>query len=258
MKSLLFIINFTIVLLRLMIPGGARKIAAENMALRQQLTSMARHQKRAPKQSSHTRIIFGFLTAIISPKRLSRIAIVIKPSTLLKFHRALVNRKYKLLFSNKRRKKPGPKGPSQAIIDAIIEMKRRNPRYGCRRIAMQITNAFAQEIDKDIVRRVLRKSFRKSPTDQGPSWLTFIGHMKDILWSVDFFRAESINLRTQWIMVVMVQFTRRIIGFSVHAGDLRGVGICRMFNKVSFKNGLPKHLSIDNDPLYECSRWQAN
>ena len=42
---------------------------------------------------------------MMSAKRLARIAIILKPATLLKFHKALVNRKYRLLFSNKLPKK---------------------------------------------------------------------------------------------------------------------------------------------------------
>ena len=61
-----------------------------------------------------------------------------KPSTLLSFHRALVHRKYRLLFSPKRRAKPGPKGPDLDLIRAVVEMKQRNPRWGCPRIAEQI------------------------------------------------------------------------------------------------------------------------
>ena len=56
------------------------------------------------------------------------------------------------------------------------------------------------------------------PGGDGPSWLTVIGHAKDSLWSVDFFRCESILLNSYWIMVVMDVFTRRIIGFGVAAG----------------------------------------
>ena len=52
----------------------------------------------------------------------------------------------------------------------------------------------------------------------GPSWLTFIGHTKDSLWSVDLFRCEAITLKLHWVLVVMDQSTRRIIGFAVHAG----------------------------------------
>jgi hypothetical protein len=52
----------------------------------------------------------------------------------------------------------------------------------------------------------------------GPSWLTFLGHMKDSLWSVDLFRCESATLRTHRL-VVMDQYTRKIIGFGMHAGS---------------------------------------
>ena len=42
------------------------------------------------------------------------------------------------------------------LITAIIEMKRRNPRFGCVRIVLQIAHAWGIEIDKDVVRRALR------------------------------------------------------------------------------------------------------
>ena len=159
--------------------------------------------------------------AWINPKRLLSIAVVIKPVTLLKFHQALVRRKYSLLFSRKTPRKPGPKGPEQDVIDAIIEIKQRNPRFGCPRIAMQISDAFGIKIDKDVVRRILQKYYTdRDPDSSGPSWLTFIGHARDSLWSVDFFRTESIHLKSYWVMVVMDQFTRRIIGFATHRSHL--------------------------------------
>ena len=48
-----------------------------------------------------------------------------------------------------------------------------------------------------------------------PSWLSFIGHAKDSLHSLDPFRSESVALRTYWVLVVMDQYTRRIIGFGI-------------------------------------------
>jgi putative transposase len=89
---------------------------------------------------------------------------IIKPATLFKFHRALVHRKYRLPFSSSHRKrKPGPKGPSTQLIAAIVEMKRRNPKFGCVRIAQQINHAFGIKIDKDVVRCVLGIHFRPQP-----------------------------------------------------------------------------------------------
>jgi len=132
-------------------------------------------------------------------------------------------------------------------------------RFGCPRIAQEINKAFGVAIDKDVVRRVLEKHYRSGPdSGVGPSWLTFIGHLKDSLWSIDFFRCESILLNTHWVLVVMDQYTRRIIGFGVHAGDVDGVALCRMFNTAISTRGVPKYLSSDNDPLFQYHQWQAN
>ena len=84
-----------------------------------------------------------------------------------------------------------------------MELKRRNPRFGCPRIALIIGRTFGIQIDKDVVRRVLAKHYRPDPGAGGPSWLTFIGHAKDSLRSVDLFRCESIRLRSYWVVVVM-------------------------------------------------------
>ena len=173
------------------------------------------------------------------------------------FHRALVQRKYRLLFTPKRRGTPGPKGPSSELIAAIVAMKRKNPRFGCPRIAQQLRYAFGVAIDKDVVRRVLAKHYRPEPG--GPSWLTFLGHSKDSLWSVDLFRCESLILKTHWVMVVMDQCTRRIIGFAVHAGVLDGPAVCRLLGRIIGRAGnSPRALSSDHDPLFEYRRWKAN
>jgi len=151
---------------------------------------------------------------------------------LLKFHEAFKRRKYRGLFSSRGHRRPGPKGPSQELIDAIVEFKARNPRIGCRRIAQEIARTFGIDIDKDVVRRVLAKHYRPGAGTDGPSWLSFIGHLKDSLWSVDLFRCESLLLRSHWVMVVMDVFSRRIIGFGVERTDLCGASICRMFNQI--------------------------
>ncbi len=95
-------------------------------------------------------------------------------------------------------------------------MKQRNPTWGCPRIAQQMALAFDILIDKDVIRRILASHYRPGHDSGGPSWLTFIGHVKDSLWSLDLFRCESATLRTHWVLVVMDQYTRGIIGFGVH------------------------------------------
>jgi transposase InsO family protein len=238
--------------------GGSRTVIAENLLLKQQLIIHSRSRQRAPNLSTQDRALLGFWSLFMNPRRIARSAIIIKPSTLLSFHNALKKRKYRLLYSPGGGRKPGPKGPSREVIVAIVEMKRHNPRYGCPRIAQQVNLAFGLELDKDTVRRVLANHYKPYPEHQGPSWLTTIGHAKDSLWSVDLFRCESILLKSHWVMVVMDQYTRRIIGFGVHAGNVDGSALCRMFNDATSEQGWPKYLSSDNDPLFQYHRWKAN
>ena len=207
-----------VVTIRLVQPGGLRSVVAESVLMRHQVLILNRGRKRAPNLRSSDRIIAGLCTLLMRPARVLRSAVVIKTSTLLHFHKILIKQKYRLLFSPKRVGRSGPKGPTKELIDAVVEMKRRNRTWGCKRIAQQIALAFGIDINKDVVRRILGTHFHPDAGSGGPSWLAFIGHAKDSLWSLDLFRCESAILRTYWVLVVMDQFTRRIVGFSVHRG----------------------------------------
>jgi putative transposase len=255
---LVLFVHLIVTLIRLAKPGGLRAVVAESVLIRHQLQIVHRGRKRAPNLRACDRIITGSCTLLMRPARILRSAIVLKPSTLLNFHAAIVKRKYRLLFSPKRGRRPGPKGPSSELIAAVVEMKRRNPTWGCRRIAQQIALAFGVDVDKDEVRRILGRHYRPEPGPGGPSWLTFLGHMKDSLWSIDLFRCESLGLQTHWVLVVMDQFTRRIIGFGIHRGIVDGLALCRMFQRAIRGQSAPKYLSTDNDPLYRSHQWQAN
>ena len=228
---LLMLAHLLTTLAKLLGPGGARAIVADSLLMKQQLLIINRSRRRASNLTPIDRMLLGFWSLFLNPHHIQRAAVILRPSTLLKFHDMLKKRKYRLLYNAHRKGKPGPKGPSQELIEAIVELKQRNPRFGCPRIAQEINKAFGVDIDKDVVRRVLEKYYRPGPDfGHGPSWLTFIGHLKDSLWSTDLFRCESILLNTHWVLVVMDQFTRRIIGFGVHSGDVDGVALCRMFN----------------------------
>ena len=246
-------------LARLLGPGGIRSVVAESVLVKQQLLILNRSRQRSPNLRTSDRLVAGLCALLIRPARLIRSAIVLKPSTLLSLHQALRNRKYRLLFSSKRRGRPGPNGPDKELIESVVQMKLRNPAWGCPRIVQQITLAFAIPIDKDTVRRILARHYRPEKHSAGASWLTFLGHIKDSLWSIDLFRCESATLRTHWVLVVMDQYTHRIIGFATHAGTVDGPALCRMFRRaIRWQPRMPKHLSSDHDPLYQFGQSQAN
>jgi len=88
--------------------------------MKQQFLIINRSRQRAPKLSVIDRFLLGFWSLFLSPHHIRRSAIIITPSTLLRFHEALKKRKYQLLYTSRQRVKPGPKGsmvvPTKNII----------------------------------------------------------------------------------------------------------------------------------------------
>ena len=227
----LLAVQLIVTLAKLARPGGVRSVIAESLLLKHQLIISGRFRRRAPPLTTINRFVLGLMTLFVRPRRVAKLAAILKPTTLLRFHKALIDRKYRRLSAGSRRK-PGPKGPTPEIIAAIIEMKLRNPRFGYQRMAQQISHAFGVQIDKDVVRRVLATHHGPNhPSASSPSWLTFFAQAKDSLWSVDLFRCESILLRSHWVLVAIDVFTRRIIGFGIGGECIDGPSVCRMFNQ---------------------------
>ena len=242
----------------LMRPDGHKRLIFENLAMRQQLLTLARKHHKSPPLKPIDRIVLAMASLLIPLNKISRVAIIVKPATILKFHRLLVKKKYRSLFGTKNHTKLGRKGFDRTIIDLVIEIKKKNPSYGCSRIAMLITNITKTPISEPTVRRILRKYYMPD-RGEGPSWLSFIGNQVDSLWSIDLFRVESITLKSHWIMVVMDQYSRRIVGFSIQKDGYSGPTVCRMFNEIVAQNKVyPKKISTDNDPMFNFGRWKAN
>jgi hypothetical protein len=141
---LLLAVQLIVTLTQLASPGGLRSVIAESLLLKHQLIISGRSRRRAPPLNTVDRFVLGLMTLFVRPRRVAKLAAILKPATLLRFHKAPVDRKYRRLFSSAgARAKPGPKGPTPEIIAAIIEMKLRNPRFGYQHIAQQISRAFA-------------------------------------------------------------------------------------------------------------------
>ena len=74
---------------RLVGPGGARSVVAESALVKHQLLILNRSRKRSPNLRPSDRMVACLCAVFIRPGRLIRSAIVFKPSTLLRLHRAL-------------------------------------------------------------------------------------------------------------------------------------------------------------------------
>jgi hypothetical protein len=110
-------LHLIVTLVRLIKPGGLRAVVAESVLTRHQILILNRSRKRAPHLRVSDRIIAGLCTLLMHPSRVLRCGMVLKPSTLLDFHHLLTKRKYRMLFSSERGRRPGPKGPTKELID---------------------------------------------------------------------------------------------------------------------------------------------
>jgi putative transposase len=96
MKDLLLtLLHLAVMTARLCGPGGVRTVIAENLLLKQQLIVLRRARQLAPNLTLSDRLLCGFGSLVLSPGPIRKIAIAIRPSTLLAFHQALVRRKYR-------------------------------------------------------------------------------------------------------------------------------------------------------------------
>src|SRR5678815_110710 len=137
---LLTLLHLAVTTAKLCGPGGVRAVIAEDLLLKQQLIVLRRARRRAPNLTQSDRLLCGLWSLFLSPERIRKVAVALRPSTLLAFHNALMCRKYRRLFSStSRARKPGPKGPDEALVRTIVELKSRNPCFGCPRIARIIS-----------------------------------------------------------------------------------------------------------------------
>ena len=128
-------------------PGDVRAVMAENLLLKQQLIVLRRARRRAPNLTQSDRLLCGFWSLFLSPERIRKVAIAFRPSTPLTFHQALVRRKVPPpVLVDVGFEEAWPERPDQALIRAIVELKSRNPRIGCPRIARIISREFLDQV----------------------------------------------------------------------------------------------------------------
>ncbi len=99
MRALLLLaVHLLVILAKLMRPGGAHSVIAESLLLKHQLIISRRSSRRAPPLSTIDRFVLGLTALFVRPRRIAKVAAVVKPSTLLRFHKALVDRRYRRLY----------------------------------------------------------------------------------------------------------------------------------------------------------------
>ena len=111
-ELLILVIHLLVTAAKSLRAGGVRAVVAESLLLKHQLLISNRSRHRAPNLTSLDRFLLGFTTLFVNRGGIEKVAALLSPATLLKFHKALIKRKYSPLFScSVRGRKPGPKRP---------------------------------------------------------------------------------------------------------------------------------------------------
>jgi hypothetical protein len=109
MHLLILAVHLLATIAKLVRPGGIRAVVAESLLLKHQLLIISRARRRAPNLNSSDRLLLGLGSLFVPPSRIPKLAIILKPRTLFRFHEALKKRKYRWLFSSRGHRRPARK-----------------------------------------------------------------------------------------------------------------------------------------------------
>ena len=182
------------------------ELAAENLALRQQLAILEQRSKR-PRLRKRDRIFWAWLSRVWSNWR--SVLVIVQPETVVRWHQ----QGFKLYWRWKSRSRdPGRPKIDAEIRRLIRRMSRENPSWGVPRIQSEL--ALLGHIVCETTVNKYRVRHRKPPSQ---TWRTFLdNHVQDIV-AVDFFTVPTATFRILFCFVMLHHHRRTIVHFNVTA-----------------------------------------
>ncbi len=186
----------------------------EILLLRQQLRILQRKQRRPPRISRWQKltllVLAGKLTTMTSSARarLAQVVLLVKPETLLKWHRELVRRKWTV-------KKNAPLGRppiSPDVETLLLRLAKENPTWGYGKLEGELLK-LGDDIGRSTIRAVLKRQHIPPAPERsknGSSWQTFLAHYKDQMLACDFFTVETAWLKTVYVLFFIELGSRRV------------------------------------------------
>src|SRR5450830_1161344 len=206
MWSLVYLVARALV--RLLVGGGQRDRDdgakdLEILVLRDQLRVLQRTAGR-PQLRPIDRVLLAAASRVIPRDRW--VAFLVTPSTLLRWHRELVKRKW----TYRRTGRPGRPPIDPAIRALILRLARENPRWGCVRIGGELRK-LGIRVGATTIRTLLRTARAgPAPRRTGPTWTSVPpgasarDHRLRLLYRRDAW------LRTLYVLVFIELGSRRI------------------------------------------------
>ena len=191
--------------------------------------------------------------AVALGKLMADTVTIVKPETILKWHRRLVAKKFD---GSRFRKRHGRPPTKTEIEDLVIRLARDNPAWGYDRIAGAIHNLGHHISDQTVGNILQRNGLGSSPERRRTTtWSSFIRRHREVLWATDFFTTEiwtHWGLTTYYVLFFIHVRTRRIVlgGMSQNPNEEWMKQIAR--NVTGWEGDLvgARHLIHDRDSKY--------
>ena len=124
----------------------------------------------------------------LSKQALAEVASIVRPDTILAWHRKFVAQKFD---GSKHRKAPGRPTIDQAVEDLVVRMARENRSWGYDRIVGALANLGHTISDQTVGNILKRHGLPPAPERRTTTtWKEFIRTHLDMLVATDFFAAE--------------------------------------------------------------------
>ena len=175
---------------------------AEILVLRHQV-SILRRQVARPRFSWSDRATIAALARLVPKERWA--AFLVTPETILRWHRALVRRRW--TYPHRYAGRP-PLG--EETVALIVRLSKENPRWGYLRMVGELKR-LGITVSKGSVANVLRRhGLPPAPRRTGPTWAEFLRAQAKGVLATDFFTVDTVLLRRYYVLFV-VEVERRVV-----------------------------------------------
>jgi transposase len=175
----------------------------EILVLRHQLKVLSRQIAR-PRLRRRDRLLLAAASRALL--RGAWQTFLVSPSTLLRWHRELVRRRWTF----RRVARGGRPGLQAEVAALVLRLARENPRWGCRRIQGELAKLNLRASASTIRTLLRRHGLGPAPRRQGPTWSEFIRAQAHGILAFDFFTVDSLFLRTFYVLFAIEVGSRRI------------------------------------------------
>src|SRR6266540_2728728 len=164
--------------------------------------SVLRRQVGRPQLRPSDRILLAAASRLLPRSRWS--SFLVTPTTLLRWHRRLVARRW--TYANRIGRPP----VGDEMRQLVLRLARETPRWGYQRIAGEL-KGLGLNVSATTVRKILRQAgIGPAGKRRGLPWRAFLRQQAHSMLAVDFFTVETISLQRLYALFVIEVGSRRV------------------------------------------------